>query len=62
MPDKWLNSTQGVNAKRKIQETLAARIASGELSGRSLLGEGVEGQEDNEDGAWQDPEKERQAS
>ncbi|CAM9125872.1 unnamed protein product, partial [Ascophyllum nodosum] len=35
MPDKWLNSSQGVNAKRKIQETLASRIASGELAGRA---------------------------
>lgn len=33
MPDKWLNSKQGTAAKRRIQETLAARIASGELSG-----------------------------
>lgn len=31
-PDKWLNSTQGSAAKRKIQETLAAQIASGEMS------------------------------
>lgn len=33
MPDKWLNSKQGIEAKRRIQETLSARIASGELSG-----------------------------
>lgn len=32
-PDKWLNSAQGSNAKRKIQEVLAAKLAAGELTG-----------------------------
>lgn len=47
MPDKWLNSKQGIAAKRRIQETLSARIASGELSG--FEGEAFEGGENDND-------------
>lgn len=60
-PDKWLNSAQGSNAKRKIQEALAAKLAAGELTGFEHVRE-----EDNgtEGGllAEESQEKERQAS
>lgn len=37
MPDKWLNSTQGSKAKRRIEEVLAAKIAAGELAGLEYI-------------------------
>ncbi|CAM9283427.1 unnamed protein product [Laminaria digitata] len=68
-PAKWLTSMEGSNAKRKIQETLAKRIASGELGGyamNSIFEEGGEGEgEEEEEGAVEggsQPEKERQAN
>eukprot|EP00904_Undaria_pinnatifida_P000350 jgi/Undpi1/10315/HiC_scaffold_28.g12766.m1 len=55
-PDKWLNSVEGSNAKRQIQETLAARISSGELGGYAM---GSLAEEEAVGGGSR-PEKERQ--
>eukprot|EP00752_Nemacystus_decipiens_P004467 g4079.t1 len=63
-PDKWLNSAQGSNAKRKIQEALAAKLAAGELTGFEHVPEednGTEGGLLAEEGDGRQ-EKERQAS
>lgn len=67
-PDKWLNSTQGTNAKRKIQEALAAKLAAGELSGYEHLvlagasGDGAGGADGGLLAQGGGREKERQAS
>ncbi|CAM9490490.1 unnamed protein product [Pylaiella littoralis] len=62
-PDKWLNSTQGSNAKRKIEEALAAKVAAGELSGMEyVVGHGSGAQEEGSEAEEQAPAKERQAS
>lgn len=60
-PDKWLNSAQGSNAKRKIEESLAAKLAAGELSGFEHVSEEGSGAEGGLLGGG-GQEKERQAS
>lgn len=64
-----MNSTQGSSAKRKIEETLAARIASGELPGYLY---GDEDEDEDSEGSGKgggegsqehsDPENQRQSS
>ncbi|CAM9511944.1 unnamed protein product [Scytosiphon promiscuus] len=44
-PDKWLNSTQGSNAKRRIEDALAAIETSGEVTGYEEIREQEEGVE-----------------
>ena len=62
-PDKWLTSMEGSKAKRQIQETLAARTASGELGGYAMdsISEEEGEQEEAAEGGSQ-PKKERQAN
>lgn len=64
-PDKWLNSAQGSNAKRKIEEALAAKLAAGELTGFEDVREDENGTDRGgllAEGGGGEEEKERQAS